>query len=105
MKNFEKLNKKSRFSIKKYFAILLGKLETQILLILASTSCGFAVLLLNYLLYKFLKSRNQKPKMEKVLKSTIKELPKNANKLEIEKHKHGMIKDVRKIPKTTLGKF
>ena len=43
--------------------------------------------------------------MEKVLKGTIKELPKNANKLEIEKHKHGMIKDVRKIPKTTLGKF
>ena len=96
-------------SIKKYFAIFLGKLGTQKmeldkdLLILGCVSCGFAVLLLNYLLFKCLKSRNQKPKMEKdFLKGPIKELPKNTNKLEIEKHKHGIIKNVTKIPKTTM---
>ena len=74
-------------------------MQGKILSILAYASCGFAVLLLNYLLYKFWKSRNQKPIMGKVSQSTIKGFPKN--KLQNEKHQQGIIKDVRKIPKRT----
>merc|ERR1711953_71692 len=71
------------------------------LLISAYVSCGFAVLLLNYLLYRFWKSKNQKPIMVKVNQSTIKGFPKNSNKLQNENHQQRIIKDVRKIPKRT----
>ena len=68
-------------------------MQGTILLISACASCGFAVLLLFYLLHKFWKSRNQK--------IIIKGFPKNSNNLQNEKHQQGIIKDVQKIPKST----
>ena len=63
----------------------------------ACVACGFGVLLLNYLLHKFWKSRNQTTNVDQ---SKIKGFPKN-KKLENEKYQQGIIKDVRKIPKRT----